>query len=252
MKNKRYTILLPVLTAILGIACAAARWGLYLLATDSKGLLVPGHPLALFSWVLTSIAVVLSFSMVWMLNGPSHYCANFQPSAAAAVGSFAMAGGILVSVISGWGGSVMLDLICSIAGILCVPAMVAAGIQRYLGKKPLFLLYALACVYLTLYAITRYPVWSSHPQIQDWFFSTAGILSLVLFCYYQTALCADMVTPGPQLITGLLAGYFCLSAITGSADAMLYIGCAIWALTNLCATVPGKGCHPAAPELGHE
>lgn len=252
MKNKRYTILLPVLTAILGIACAAARWGLYLLATDSKGLLVPGHPLALFSWVLTAIAVVLSFSMAWMLKGPNHYCANFQPSAAAAVGSFAMAGGILVSVISGWGGSVMLDLICSIAGILCVPAMVAAGIQRYLGKKPLFLLYALACVYLTLYAITRYPVWSSLPQMQDWFFSMAGIMTLNLFSFYQTSFCTDMGNRRMQLVTGLLAVYFCLSSITEGIDVMLHIGSAIWVLTNLCAMIPVRRSRSAAPEQGHE
>ena len=143
MKNKPYVNLLPLLIGSLGIACSVTRLGLYLLATDNKGLLIPSHPLALFSWVLTAIAVVLSFSMARMLKGSNHYCANFQPSAAAAIGSFVMAGGILLAVVCGWGSPMMLDRVCSIAGILSVPAIIAAGIQRYLGKKPFFLFYAL-------------------------------------------------------------------------------------------------------------
>lgn len=252
MKNKHYVNLLPALIGSLGIACSVTRLGLYLLATDNKGLLIPGHPLNLFSWVLTAVAAALIFSMTWMLKGPNHYAGNFQPSAAAAIGSFAMAGGILLAVVSGWGSPVLLEQLCSIAGILCIPALITAGIQRYLGKKPFFLLYALVCLYLTLYAITHYQIWSSLPQIQDWFFSTAGIVSLILFCYYQTAFCADMGNRRLQMATGLLAGYFCLSAITGGIDAALHIGSAVWALTNLCVMVPIKNSRPAAPEQDHE
>jgi hypothetical protein len=233
MKNKRYTILLPVLTAILGIACAAARWGLYLLATDSKGLLVPGHPLALFSWVLTAIAVVLSFSMAWMLKGSNHYCANFQPSAAAAIGSFVMAGGILLAVVCGWGSPMMLDRVCSTAGILSVPAIITAGIQRYLGKKPFFLFHVAACLFFLIHIVSHYQLWSGNPQMQDYVFSLLGATALMLFGFYAAAMEAGCGDRRMTLGTGLAAIYLCLAELARSSCPWLYLGGILWVLTDL-------------------
>ena len=229
---------LPAAMAGLGAVCALVRWGLYLLATDHKGLLAAGHPLGLLSWILTAAAAILAAAAVWKLKGSNGYEENFCPSAAAAVGSFALSGGIALAVLTNHGADSAMARITMVAGLLAVPALAAAGVLRWKGRKPFFLLYGIPCLYLALYALGHYQIWSSRPQMQDWFWSMAGIICLTLFSYYQTAFCVDLGNRKLQLATGLLAGFFCLGALRGG-DFLLYLGGAVWALTNLCTVTPG-------------
>lgn len=229
---------LPVLTACLGLLAMTLRFGLYLLGRDEKNLLITGHPLDLLVWTVTAAAAVLILGSVWKLEGASRYADNFAPSAAAAIGAFALAGGIAVSVILGNPSGLRLDLMCRLSGALAIPAIIWAGLCRFNGKHPAFVFHALVCLHLTVYTISHYQTWSSHPQIQDWFFAMAGIVCLALFAYYQTAFDAGLGKRRMQLITGLLAGFFCIAAIAGSEDTLLYAGGAVWSLTNLCSLTP--------------
>ena len=227
----------PVLTAGLGSLTLILRLGLFLLGRDEKNLLIPGHPLAFLIWAATAAAVVMILLFLRKQEGSSHYTHNFAPSVPAAIGTFALAGGILVCVITG-GIGMRLDLLRSICGILAVPALVWIGIQRFQGKRPVFLLHAAVCLYLMLYTVTHYQIWSSHPQIQDWFFAMCGMLCLSLFAYYQTAFDVDMGKRRMQLASGLLAAFFCIANLAGGEDVPLYLGGAVWALTNLCSLTP--------------
>ena len=219
-----------------------ARWGLYLLATDHKGLLISGHPMAIAGWSLTAAAAVLTALAVWKCPGSDRFEDNFCPSAAAAIGSFSLAGGIALAVLTNFGADGAMAQIAMVAGLLAIPALVAAGLLRWKGQKPFFLLYGIPCLYLALYTLGHYQIWSSRPQIQDWFWAMAGMVCLTLFSYYQTAFCVDLGKRKLQLATGLLAGFFCLG-VAGSGDFLLYLGGAVWALTNLCvltSAVPQK------------
>ena len=229
---------LPLFTAAAGLVALVLRFSLFLLGRDEKNLLISGHPLDILTWVVTVAAAVVILLTVRKLEGSSRYGDNFIPSAAAAIGAFALAGGIAVSAILGGTSGLRLEALCHLSGALAVPAVVWAGLCRWKGKKPFFGFHALVCLYLTLYTITNYQIWSSHPQIQDWFFDMIGIVCLTLFSYYQTAFDAGMGNRRMQLITGLLGGFFCLAAIAGSEDTLLYIGGAVWALTNLCSLAP--------------
>lgn len=229
---------LPVFTATAGLITLVLRFLLFLLGRDEKDLLIPGHPLDLLTWIVTAAAVVVILLTIRKLDGSSRYGDNFAPSAVAAIGAFALAGGIAVSAILGGSSGLRLDVLCRFSGVLAVPAAVWTGLCRWKGKKPFFGFHALVCLYLTLYTITNYQTWSSHPQIQDWFFSMAGIACLTLFSYYQTAFDAGMGNRRMQLLTGLLGGFFCLAAMAGCEAPLLYIGGAVWALTNLCSLTP--------------
>lgn len=229
---------LPFLTAGLGVAALLLRLSLYLLGRDEKNLLVAGHPLELLTWTVTAAAVIVILGSTWKLDGSARYSDNFAPSAAAAIGTFALAGGIAVSVILGIPSGLRLNLLCCISGVLAVPAIVFAGLCRYRGKHPSFLFHGLVCLYLTVYTISHYQTWSSRPQLQDWFFAMAGIVCLALFAYYQTAFDAGLGKRRMQLITGLLAAFFCIAAAAGGEDTLLYIGGAVWSLTNLCSLTP--------------
>ena len=41
-----------------------------------------------------------------------------------------------------------------------------------------------------------------------------------------------------QLATGLMAAYLGYAALSGSGYLILYFGCAVWALTDLCSLTP--------------
>lgn len=229
---------LPVLAAVLGLLALMLRLSLLVLGRDEKNLLITGHPLDVLVWIVTGAAVAVILLSVRKLDGSARYADNFAPSAAAAIGAFALAGGIAVSVILGSSTGLRLELICRISGALAVPAIVWVGLCRFNGKRPAFLFHAAVCLYLTLYTICHYQTWSSRPQLQNWFFSMAGIVCLALFAYYQTAFDTGLGKRRMQLITGMLAGFFCIAAMAGGEDVLLYMGGAVWSLTNLCSLTP--------------
>lgn len=250
---------LPMAAAGLGFLTLLARIALSLLGEDEKGLLIPGHPLAIGVWGLTAAAAILVLLSVWNLKGSRKYSDNFHPSTAAAIGAFALAGGIAVTVLLNWNTYGRLDLIRNLCGAAAIPALIFAGLYRWQGKRPFFPLHALVCLYLTLYAVSHYQLWSSRPQIHHWFFTMAGSLLLTLFAYYQAAFDASMAKRRLQLATGLLAGFFCIAATANAEDVALYLGGALWALTNLCSLTPvrrrrknpltdntGEDCHESA------
>lgn len=235
---------LPILTAGMGVIALILRLGLYLLGTDEKGLLIPGHPLDILVWVVTAAAAGLIIVSVWKRKGSQRYSDNFAPSAPAAIGAFALAGGIAVSVISGWSIWSRLELIRNICGLLAIPALIRVGLCRRQGKRPFFLLHAVICLALTLHAVSHYQVWSSRPQLQDYFFVMAASIALTLFAYYQTAFDVGMGRRRMQLGTGLMAAFFCIAALAGGEDILLYLGGAVWAVTNLCNLTPVKRRRP--------
>ncbi len=240
MNKNLNTKSLPRLIAGLGLTALILRLGLYLLGTDEKGLLIPMHPLDLLTWAAAAAAVLLSLVSVRKLDGSARYCDNFSASTPAAIGAFALAGGIAVSVTGSWDVWQRLDLIRNLCGLLAIPAIVWAGLCRWQGKRPFFTFHAITCLYLTLYAVSHYQVWSSRPQLQDYFFSMTGAVLLTLFAYYQTAFDVSLGKRRMQLFTGLLAAFFCIAAAAGGEDILLYLGGAAWTLTNLCSLTPVK------------
>lgn len=238
MKRNENNLFLPLFSALMGAAAMLLRCGLYLLGTDSKGLLITGHPLSLLTWALTAAAVAVIAVTVRKRDGSQQYADNFAPSATAAIGAIVLAGGIAITIIGSWPAVTRLERIRDCLGLGAVGALIWVSLRRFQGKQPCFLCHGLVCIYLIVYAISHYRPWCSRPQLQTVFFSVAGILLLCLFAYYQTAFDADMGSRRAQLFTGLTAGFFCLAALADGADLALFAGGAVWALTNLCHVAP--------------
>ena len=102
---------LPVFSAGAGLMALVLRSLLFLLGRDEKNLLISGHPLDLLVWIVTAAAAAVILASVWKLAGSSGYADNFGPSAAAAVGSFALAGGIAVYVIMGGSSGLRMEML---------------------------------------------------------------------------------------------------------------------------------------------
>ncbi len=229
---------LPILTAVLGIAALVLRILLYRFGQDAQGLLVDSHILNIAVWAVTAFAAVLVCLIVFQLDGSLKYADNFSASPAAAAGTFALAGGIAVTLLTSLGAWARLEQLRNLAALLAVPSLIWVGICRWRGKRPSFLFHAALCLYLTLYAVSHYQTWSSLPQLQDYLFAVAGAILLTLFAYYQTAFDVGLGKRRMQLGTGLMAAFFCIAAPAGGDDPMLYFSGAFWALTNLCRLVP--------------
>jgi len=230
---------LPLTALVLGAAAFGLRAGLYAFAVDQKGLLVSGHPLTYVLWAVVLAGAAFILWNVRKLDGSNLYEDNFAPSTPAAFNSGLMALGLLMTVTGqapvGTGAVVLL---WRILGVLCIPAMVWAGVSRGQGKKPFFGTHALLCLFLLIHMVSRYQVWSGNPQLQDYIFELLAAVSLTLFSYYCAAFEADMGSRRMQLGTGLLAVLLCPAALAGTEPGWLYVYGTVWAFSNLCALTP--------------
>lgn len=230
---KRSDRRLPITVGALGIAACLLRLSLYLLGTDEKGLLIPFHPLSIALWLLTAVTIALVVFRVFRLKNARRYAAAFPASNTAAIGCFTFAAGLLVTVLANRYTFSILEFLRNVLCLLAVPALTAIAICRRLGKRPLFGFHAVVCLALTLHTVSHYSGWSSCPQLIDAFFPMVGCIGLMLFAYYETAAEVGMGNRRMQLLTGLLAVFFCFAAIPGSDNRLMYLTGGIWALTNL-------------------
>lgn len=227
---------LPLVTAFLGLAACLLRLCLYRFGTDTKGLLISGHPLSIALWVLTAVTAIFLVLQVWKHSG-KHSQAEL-PAMLSMIGCFAFAAGLLLTVMANRPAYTTMELVGNISGLLAAAALIAAAVCRMQGKTPFFGFHGIVFLALTLHTIRSYQGWSSRPQLTDAFFPMMGCLALMLFSYYRTASDADMRKPGMQLGSGLLAVFFCLAAIPESNMLPLYLTGSIWALTNLSDPTP--------------
>lgn len=227
---------LPLVTVILGLAACILRLCLYLFGTDSKGLLVTGHPLSIALWVLTAVAAIYIPLQVRKRSGKDslHAMADF-PVSLPMVGCFLFAAGLLLTVMANRYACTPMEWARNAACLLAAAAMIAVALCRMQGKTPFFGFHGILFLALTLHTISSYRGWSSQPQLTDSFFPMMGCLTLMMFSYYHTASDAAMKKPGMLSGTGLLAVFFCLAAIPESNMLPLYLTGSIWALTNLSA-----------------
>ena len=237
MKHPRKPTNLSAVAVVLGCCALLLRRLLYALALDAKNLLV-SHPLEIALWALTAAAAVWVFVSVWRLDGSAEYGDNFPPSLTAALGHYIAAAGIALTVLSPWYAIGRLVMLRRVLGTLAAVGLILAGRDKKAGKCPLFLTHLAVCVFLTVHMLGNYGSWSSNPQLQDYAFDLLGCVMAVLFAFYEASFDAGMGKRRMQLATGLLAAYSGYGALSGSAYPMLYFGCAVWAVTDLCTLTP--------------
>lgn len=176
--------------------------------------------------------------LLWPLFGSLRYSDNFGPSKAAAIGSAVGAAGILLGVLTAQPQPDRLFTLWRAMGLISAPCLVLAGFARLKGKQPFFMLHGAVCVFWLVHLVYHYRGWSIEPQLQDYLFSLMASVALLMFSYYQTAFDVNSGKRRNMLAVGLAGAYFGIAALSGTEAPLVYGGCAIWALTDLCSLTP--------------
>jgi len=234
VKNLKKQPLLTGAVLVLGIAAGLLRRGLYAAALDEKGLLTPNHPLAIALW---AVAAAGSLLILWAAGKPEGSLvreASFRPSSLSFLGHCFLACTVLMmTLLDSFPLSGHVHTLWRVLGFLSGPALVWAGICRLKGKTPFFGIYGALCLFLLLYLVSCYQLWSSNPQLQDYVFELLALVALILFCYHRAAFAAGMGKQRQLLITGLLAVLLCGAANYRAHIPALYAGGLFWAAAEL-------------------
>ena len=226
---------------LLGLAAAAARGLLYLLAVEGEGLIRRGHPCTLVLAVLCAAAVLLSLIPLFGKKASGRWEDHFLPGRGSALGCAVMAACIAETVASGNDlARGNLVLLWEISGLLAAAGLLWAAFAQKKGKKPFLLVYTLVCLFLALHMVSRYQVWSGDPQVMDWAFSLLGAVGMTLCAYQMAAFCIDGGHCRTFLLEGGLSVFFCCAALPQADYFWLYLGGAVWVFTALWGMAPGK------------
>lgn len=237
MENKMDHKLLPGAVAALGFIGLVLRKWLYIAGPDGRKLLPLWHPLEIALWAVTAAAVLLVVLSLRRLEPIRGYGRNYPDSMLPALGCIVMGLGLGATVFLDWraGESGIAEQLLGVLSAVALFLVAACRIQR---KRPSWVFHALVCVYFALHLISRYRAWSGNPQTQDYVFSLLSCVALMLFAYHQSAFDAGCGHRRSQVSWGLLAGFFCLVALSSTENIMLYGTGVIWCLTNLCTLAP--------------
>ena len=221
---------------ILGAACAGflLRTLLYATGFDGRGLLERNHPAAIALWCLSVAAIAAALIFSRKIAGPDAYEDAYPVSFSASMGCFALMIALAVTAVREFSEfSVRMHLLIWILGWISAAGMGFVGVCRLIGKKPYFLPHAALCVYFALRMISQYRAWSSVPQLLDYCFYLMAYVALMLTAYQQAAFDTDMGKHRTLWFYSLTAVYLCGAAMEGAQDALLLLGSAVWAFTNL-------------------
>lgn len=215
---------------VLGLISAGLRLALFTLTPDAKGLLPRLHPLELTLWAITALAFAAVLLQSRDLPGEAS-------SRTEALGTLVLglAMGFTAQALTG---SDLLGRLCAACGMAALAAMTVTALTLFRGQPPFFPAHLAPVLYLVFFLLSRYRVWSAQPQLQEHVFSLLGGVFLMLLGYHRLCLVPGTVNHRRFRLAAGLAAFCCLAAL-GHCDApLLYLGGALWALTQLLLPLP--------------
>lgn len=230
MKKLSNPAALGILCAAGGLLCLAARLWLVTAGVDQKGLLIPGHPGDILSWIVTAAVAAVIVLSLW---GQKPKC-RFIPSMRSCAGTLAMAVGFAMAAGALLMGGTVLSLAAGIFGAVSALCGVYTAFCQYKGRRPSLLVRCPAIVFLMLLLVCRYQLWSAESQLQRYGFQLFALVCLTLTAYQRAALQSDTGSAVLYLAASRGAVFFCLAAAAGSDYGMFYLLMAIATLLDGC------------------
>lgn len=226
---------LPAAVLCGGLIAALLRYWLFALGKDEKGLMAIGSFPDTMSWIVVAIVMALVSLGAWMLKGGNKYSYNFPASRAAAIGMILAAFSFCIT--SAVELSIEPDLIGSVSawfGFLAAGALGFLTYSRVKGKHPSMIFHSIVCVYLMLYLVAHYRLWSSYPQLQYYGFELLAIVFLMMAAYQRAAFDTGCGKRSTYTFFSLGALFFCIAALPSCENYAFFIGCTAWMLATPC------------------
>lgn len=233
MNQRKRHIIYPLAALAMGLAGVVLRVVLYRVALDSSGLLDRSHPLGIAVWLLAAAAIILAF--VW---GKGSWKFNRVPDSDCrrvftGLSEIIQGAAVLVTVeMDGLPGFPALLPVQKILGIVCMAAMLWAGVLHLLGKKVPFYCPAAAAVFFLINTLASYPAWSRDPQLMDYAFTLGAEMCLCFFSYYCAALSLGIPGRKQRFVSGVLGIFFCAAAVYGQYP-LIHIAGTVYILATL-------------------
>ncbi|MBE6957638.1 MAG: hypothetical protein E7447_00605 [Ruminococcaceae bacterium] len=232
---------LPFAVLILGIVTAVFRLYFFNLGTDDRGLYPAGHLFDSMSWVYVAIAMVLLFIGTRKLGGLKKYEENFPASTVPALGTVLAAAAFCIAVIAELAQPAdIIQTTAAVLGFVAVAALLVLAWCRYIGLKPNMLLHTAVCVFLLIYLVSHYRLWSSYPQLQTYAFELLAIVFTMLAGYQRAAFDVDLGNRRDYAFFSLSALFFSIATLPSCDNPVFFIGCAVWMFFTLCSLEPGE------------
>lgn len=247
MKNPLKPNLIPWLTLYLGLPAALCMFLLCRFGVDDRGLFIPGHFASILVWVLTAaMAVCLGLALRPLEGTSGKYSRMFPPSRMAALGILAAGLGILLTVMDSL--TAVDEPVRILSGILKILAAIALGYLawcRWNCRRGSFLAWAVVTVYMMLRLMFEYQSWSAEPELLRYCFPLLSSVCMTVAFYQRTALSVNTGSRKMYLFFTQMGAFFALAALPVTSSP-IYLGLAVWGLTDLCSRKSWK--HKAKAE----
>lgn len=235
MKKNLKPIFLPWITLGSGIIGLALRIWLYTDGVDTKGLLVNSHPANTLSFLVCAIFFATLAICVSDLGHAPAYNRLFHRNIFVLLGNGIAAAGMIITGFSGLQAfRGLLSPLYILAELLAAASLLYIGWCSYKKRNISFIFHASVTACLMLRLILQYKVWSTEPQLQNYFFQLAASIFLMLTAYHRTSLDARSGNRSVYVFFNQAAVFFCCLSLAGK-DNLYYGAMGIWAATNLCS-----------------
>ena len=228
---------LPLAVLGCGVIAALLRALLWIAAIgdNTSSLLPAGTWPDVLCWITVALTIALLAVSARKIRNNKKYTSNFSASPIGAIAMVLAAVGFLFTSITDL--SVSADPITTAAtvmGFVAVAALLLLAYFRYKGLRPTMLLHSVVCVYLMLYLVSHYRLWSAAPQLQTYAFELLAIVFVMMACYHRAAF--DMNQGSRQAYTffTLAALFFCIATLPSCDNPAFFIGCGTWMFFTPC------------------
>lgn len=240
MKNALKFPLIPWMTLALGGVGILGMLVLLHTGVDDRGLFLPWHWAGILVGAATAVMVVCLILILRPLGGTAKYSRMFPASKAAAAGMVAAAIGILVTAPESlFATEEPVRIISGVLKIVAGASLVYLGWCRFRGLRGSYLAWAAVTVFMMLRLMFEYRDWSSQPELLRYCFPLLSSVLLTLAFYYRTAFAINMGNRRAYLLCSQLGGFFAMLSLPGDFSP-IYLGLAVWAVTDLCSLRPLK------------
>ncbi len=238
MKKRYQLILLNVLA--FGLLGALLRFWLLHSGYDDRKLLVPFHPASVLCWLVTLCAVAVLVYLTIRIHPLNRYARVFPASIPAAVGCLLAAVGIGVRCAG------LLRTSCDFlgygafgTGMLSIAALCWCAYCRFRGKCPGCYPMGIVTIYFMLLLIHLYRTWLTKSQPEEYIFSLALHVLLMLTSYHRASLDGGGKNLRLYLRYAMVTLFFACTALPGSQERFFTVTIALYLAAELfCLRLP--------------